>query len=311
MNSGPSGFYNAPVTKVLCVGCGVLSLLAGTRGANIFGLSYQGIFQELELWRLLTSNFIFSSTPEILFGLYLLYFFRVFERQLGSNKFAAFALITTFIATSLEVSLVCILKGGILQDTRGPVPGPYGLIFASFVPFFFDIPLSTRFTVVGLKFSDKSFVYLGGLQLLLSSWTRSLMPGLCGILAGFTYRSNILGVRRLKFPDAVVAIASQVFSPIISRSPPSVGGGSANQGANNGQQPPRGGARPPPPPPGATMNRFGASVPALAPLPPPSEAAVSTLEAMGFDRTLALRALSQARNDLELATNLLIESQIQ
>lgn len=42
--------------------------------------------------------------------------------------------------------------------------GPYGLIFASFVPFFFDIPVSTRFRVFGVRFSDKSFIYLAGLQ---------------------------------------------------------------------------------------------------------------------------------------------------
>lgn len=42
--------------------------------------------------------------------------------------------------------------------------GPYGLLFASFVPFFFDIPVSTRFRVFGVRFSDKSFIYLAGLQ---------------------------------------------------------------------------------------------------------------------------------------------------
>lgn len=43
-------------------------------------------------------------------------------------------------------------------------PGPYGLIFASFVPFFFDIPVSTRIRLFGVHFSDKSFIYLAGLQ---------------------------------------------------------------------------------------------------------------------------------------------------
>jgi hypothetical protein len=42
--------------------------------------------------------------------------------------------------------------------------GPYGLIFASFIPFFFDIPVSTWFRVFGVRFSDKSFIYLAGLQ---------------------------------------------------------------------------------------------------------------------------------------------------
>lgn len=47
-------------------------------------------------------------------------------------------------------------------------PGPYGLIFASFVPFFFDIPVSTRFRVFSFFFSDKSFIYLAGIQVLLN-----------------------------------------------------------------------------------------------------------------------------------------------
>jgi len=47
-------------------------------------------------------------------------------------------------------------------------PGPYGLIFASFVPFFFDIPVSTRFRVFSFFFSDKSFIYLAGIQVLIN-----------------------------------------------------------------------------------------------------------------------------------------------
>ena len=42
--------------------------------------------------------------------------------------------------------------------------GPYGLIFASFVPFYFDIPVSTRFHIFSNHFSDKSFIYLAGVQ---------------------------------------------------------------------------------------------------------------------------------------------------
>jgi len=56
----------------------------------IYGLRsvvWQKVVQKLQLWRLLTSSCVFSSTPELLFGLYLVYFFRVFERQIGSNKY--------------------------------------------------------------------------------------------------------------------------------------------------------------------------------------------------------------------------------
>lgn len=106
--------------------------------------------------------------------------------------------------------------------------GPYGLIFASYIPFFFDIPITTKFRIFGLRLSDKSFIYLSGLQvnsnfhdnfyprlisspvplscslcifdfqLLFSSGWRSIIPGLSGILAGLLYRLNIFGIRRLK-----------------------------------------------------------------------------------------------------------------
>lgn len=45
--------------------------------------------------------------------------------------------------------------------------GPYGLIFASFIPFYLDIPVSTRFRVFGVNFSDKSFIYLAGVQVII------------------------------------------------------------------------------------------------------------------------------------------------
>mgnify|MGYP007117643300 FL=1 len=49
----------------------------------------------------------------------------------------------------------------------GLSPGPYGLIFASFIPFYCDIPTTTRLRMFGVSFSDKSFVYIAGLQVLI------------------------------------------------------------------------------------------------------------------------------------------------
>ncbi|KAM7266460.1 hypothetical protein ACFE04_004357 [Oxalis oulophora] len=89
--------------------------------------------------------------------------------------------------------------------------GPYGLIFASFVPFYFDIPVSRRFRVSCVNFSDKTFIYLASLQLILSSWSRSIVPGICGLIAGSLYRLNIFGIRKMKNPidaDSKTAEAS-------------------------------------------------------------------------------------------------------
>ncbi|KAI9125242.1 hypothetical protein K1719_003858 [Acacia pycnantha] len=78
---------------------------------------------------------------ELLFGVFLLYYFRVFERQIGSNKYSVFITFSILISLLFEVLSIAILKDpAVILVT----PGPYGLIFASFVPFSFDIPVSTR-----------------------------------------------------------------------------------------------------------------------------------------------------------------------
>lgn len=75
-----------------------------------------------------------------------------------------FVLFSTTITTILEVVALAALRDPTVLKGISLSPGPYGFIFASFVPFFFDIPVSTRFKVLGARFSDKSFVYLAGLQ---------------------------------------------------------------------------------------------------------------------------------------------------
>ncbi|GAQ91389.1 hypothetical protein KFL_007760080 [Klebsormidium nitens] len=326
MNSGPSGFYNAPVTKAIILTSAGLSLLGGLHGtARLLSLSYECIFRRHELWRLLTSATIFSSTPEILFGLYLVYFFRIFERQVGSNKYTIFALSSTILSTAFQLASLVALEGRFSGDLLTLCSGPYGLIFASFVPFFFDIPVSARFSVMSLKFSDKSFVYLAGLQLLLSSGRQSIIPGISGLLAGLTYRSNVFGIRRLKFPDFISSFVERTFSFLISRTPPTASGGRVagpgapgtgptiarrlggpSQGFSDQLIGGNGGL------PGgpflAPQTGLGvAATAAASPAPPPPEEAVQTLVSMGFDRSQAVRALAQARNDVHMATNLLLE----
>ncbi|QCD97053.1 hypothetical protein DEO72_LG6g1763 [Vigna unguiculata] len=248
MNGGPSGFTNAPVTRLFIVASAIFTIFFGIQGRfGTLGLSYQDIFGKLRLWKLIMSIFSFSSTPELMFGLYLLYYFRVFERQIGSNKYSVFIVFSILTSLLLEVFAVALLK----DPTANLVtPGPYGLIFASFVPFFFDIPVSTRFRVFSFFFSDKSFIYLAGIQLLLSSWKRSILPGMCGILAGSLYRLNVFYIRKAKrnYPPPMQSVE-------------------------------------------------------------PSEDSITTLVSMGFDRNSARQALVQARNDVNVATNILLEAQ--
>ncbi|KAJ0879109.1 putative UBA-like superfamily, Ubiquitin-associated domain, peptidase S54, rhomboid [Helianthus annuus] len=245
------------------------------------------IWKKLQLWKLIVSVFAFSSTPELMFGAYLLYYFRVFERQIGSNKYSVFVSFSIIVSTLLQLFAQAFLNDPALSMLTS---GPYGLIFSSFVPFFFDIPVSTRFRVSSVSFSDKSFIYLAGLQLLLSSWKRSLIPGLCGILAGSLYRSNVLRIRRLKFPEFISSFFSRLSFPSV--------------GSTSSAPPPR---NPPSFAARQVEGNYGGSPISSAPEPP--EDSIATLVSMGFDRNSARQALVHARNDINAATNILLEAQ--
>ncbi|KAI3750338.1 hypothetical protein L2E82_20972 [Cichorium intybus] len=284
MNGGPSGFNNAPITRTFVIACCLFTIVFGIQGrSNKLGLSYQDIWQKLQLWKLIVSVFTFSSTPELMFGAYLLYYFRVFERQIGSNKYSVFVTFSIIVSSLLQ-----LFGQAFLNDPTFSVltSGPYGLIFSSFVPFYFDIPVSTRFRVSSLSFSDKSFIYLAGLQLLLSSWKRSLIPGLCGILAGTLYRLNVLRIRRIKFPEFIASFFSRLSLPSTSPAPP----------ARNG------------PSFAARQVETNYRAPISTALEPPEDS-IETLVSMGFDRNSARQALVHARNDINAATNILLESQ--
>ncbi|KAL3533531.1 hypothetical protein ACH5RR_007052 [Cinchona calisaya] len=291
MNGGPSGFSNAPVTRTLVIACALFTILFGIRGrSNKLGWSYQDIFKKFHIWKLMLSVFAFTSTPELIFGIYLLYYFRVFERQIGSNKYSVFILFSSIVSLLLEVLALNIIKDSSLNILSA---GPYGLIFASFVPFYLDIPVSTRFRVFNLPFSDKTFMYVAGLQLLFSSWKRSLLPGICGILAGTLYHLNVLRARRMKFPEFIASFFSRLSWPSTgNRSPAAPARNTpANMPSYAGRQ---------------VEGNFPA--PLTSTMEPPEDS-IATLVSMGFDRNSARQALIRARNDVNAATNILLESQ--
>jgi membrane associated rhomboid family serine protease len=284
MNGGPSGFNNAPVTKAFVIATALFTVFFGIRGGSSkLGLSYQDIFEKFRIWKLIISAFAFSSTTQLLSGLYLLYFFRVFERQIGSNKYSVFIFFSGFVSLILETILLSLTKD---PTANLLTSGPYALVFASFVPFFLDIPVTKRFGVLGVHFSDKSFIYLAGVQLLLSSWKRSIFTGICGIIAGSLYRLNIFGIRKAKFPEFMASLFSRFSLPSLSShsQPP------RRTSPNLGRQ---------------AVRAYRAPMPSTT---EPSEEAIATLVSMGFDQNAARQALVHARNDVNAATNILLEA---
>ncbi|OIW03195.1 hypothetical protein TanjilG_11832 [Lupinus angustifolius] len=262
MNGGPSGFTNAPVTRAFIIASALFTIFFGIQGRfNTLGLSYQGEPRCNDKVVCLVTLEVMGSNP-------------ILETTSSLAKVR--------LCSSNPANPTKSEPRALDPTTKLVTPGPYGLIFASFIPFFFDIPVSTRFRVFSFHFSDKSFVYLAGLQLLLSSWRRSIIPGICGILAGALYRSNVFYIRKAKFPEFIASFFSRITLPSM-------------------------GSPPAPSTRNVTGNRnYPAPMPSSV---EPSEDSITTLVSMGFDRNSARQALVQARNDVNVATNILLEAQ--
>ncbi len=212
---------------------------------------------------------------------------------MGTSKYGAYALITCGIGYALEAGLTATAAH------RTSASGLYPLLFANMVAFFLEVPSLQRFSVLGFSLSDKAFIYLAAMQLLLSNAQQSAASAAAGVVAGVVYHSGFLGLRKLKLPKLV----EDLFNASIGRllggptqpqqifvAPAATPGGFGGGGGFAGS----GGA---------------AAIPARPRgMPPiePSEEAVQQLVDMGFDADRARQALRQANNNVEMALQALL-----
>lgn len=307
-NSGPSGFQHAPVSKglmLLTAGASVLVTMMNAR--DRFNLPSLGLLtQKMQLWRLFTNHLFFSSAGEALFGMILMYYFRLFERQMGSSKFGAFTLISIAISSLLQLGVLSFFP------SRSIVSGPYSLIFASLVLFHYTVPVTNRFQIFRVSFNDKLFTYLLGFQLLFSHSWSSFLTGMCGVVSGLLYTGDVVRLRQLKLPAWLTRICNSLFLPLLqSPSGPSVARRSvgARSGSVRMETSPllRSARYRPARTPGGGF--FAGETPGNVQVSVPvSEDNVGALTSMGFPREIALQALQQSNNDLQHATNLLLDS---
>jgi len=289
MANGPSGFYNAPITKCIVLGTGMFSLLVSVFGwKKILAITNaHSVIYSFHIWKLFTNNFYFSSPIETVIGLMLLYNFRIFERQMGSLKFAAFTLTTSGIAVLVNLATLVLLSH---QEI---VSGPYPLIFSALVLFFFEVPPTTRFRFCGISASDKLLTYMFAVQLLFSHSLGSICAGFTGLVAGVAYRLDAVPFKRLAFPMSVGKWFSKWVLPWIQGPPkqnlPRVGD-AQNPNAATG-----------------LFNVGGAPVNVQPELQPPDEAVITQLVDMGFPREEVMRALLRANNNVMIATNILLD----
>ena len=83
-----------------------------------------------EIWRLITTHFVFRNPAQLMVGLIVLYSLRGFERQMGSKKFGAYLIYSLLSSTVLSVLFVLILNVLIGWPSFVPSSGPFFLIYS-------------------------------------------------------------------------------------------------------------------------------------------------------------------------------------
>jgi hypothetical protein len=234
----------------------------------------------------------FKHPGELLFGALLTYYFRLLERQMGTSKYSAYALICCGIGYAFEAGFTATAAH------RTSASGLYPLLFANMVAFFLEIPSLQHFTVIGFSLSNKIFIYLAAMQLLISNAQQSAVAAAAGVVAGVVYHSGFLGLRKLKLPNIVENLFLASFGRILGGAtqpqqifvtpavaPRGVEDAGGGFGVGSGLIP----TRPP------TM-----------PTAEPSDEAVQQLVDMGFDAERARQALRAANNVIEIALQSLL-----
>lgn len=219
-----TGFYHAPISKGLLALTGTASLiniLFSSSTKNFLpNFTWSQLIRNTKLWQILSSTFYYSTTRNLICGSFLLYTFRIFERRYGSKKYASYLFGTTVIAVGLQLTAVSALKHFGYQ-VGIPPPGPFGVVFATIVQYFCDIPSSHSLLLLGVPISGKIFTYSLALQMLLSN-QESLIGGVCGMVAGVIYRFNLFRVQQwLKLPEFVTTAVSRMVGDVFSSAAPS------------------------------------------------------------------------------------------
>ncbi|KAG7315914.1 hypothetical protein KOW79_020780 [Hemibagrus wyckioides] len=337
--TGSRGLYKAPVSKSLLLlptAFTVLLLVALPQYQKLFVYSLQGITHHRQLWRLLCGRLICLDVKDTFCSSLLIYNFRIFERRFGSRKFTSFLFGTWVLSGFLDFLLVKAVH--FLFDLQVDVlpAGLLGPVFALFVPFFCSIPrVQVTQLVRYISISNKSLVYIVGLQLLTSS-TYMWVVALSGLVSGMLYYTNVMALQQfLCVPQLLARCSSRLLEPVFSGTEPRaeapVGMGATldiqrqqrmdmldqqlllsqlAQLRRNAQQPP-------PQQQGGLLDRFfpglrqrGQNVNHMQPQSvdtPVAEEQVARLMEMGFSRVDAQEALRASNNDINMATNFLLQ----
>uniref|UniRef100_A0A7S1IYK5 UBA domain-containing protein n=1 Tax=Eutreptiella gymnastica TaxID=73025 RepID=A0A7S1IYK5_9EUGL len=206
-------FHNAPITKFLVLATTGFSILNGVLKAPPRLLTITDIVERpARAARLFLLPWTYYSAGELLFGTLLLYLFRVFERHWGSPKFAAYAFTSSISSLLVHLGLFIIFKPLPFAQLR---PGPYGLVFSLLWRYIVEIPAISKFSIFGAILTDKIFVYLLAIQLLMTNPPSTTTAGISGLLGGIIASAELLQLHRFRFPAFMESLARQYILPLL------------------------------------------------------------------------------------------------
>ncbi|KAJ7319836.1 hypothetical protein JRQ81_019347, partial [Phrynocephalus forsythii] len=340
-STGSSGLYKAPLSKGLLIIPSTLSLLLALlfqHYQKFFTYNLQAVKEEFQVWRLISGRTVCLDLKDTFCSSLLIYNFRIFERRYGSRKFSSFLLGSWMLSLLFDLLLVEAVEYSFGLTIHSLPSGFLGPVFALFVPFYCSIPRVQVTQILGqFSITNKTLVYILGLQLL-TSGSYIWIIALSGLISGMCYINSMLKVYHvLCVPSSVARIFAWTLEPIFSSTEPSsegrVGMGATvdiqrqqrmelldrqllmSQFAQMRRQRQQQGGL-------INWNRL---FPPLRHrrnanyeynhqtehevLPPAevSEEQVARLMEMGFSRVDALEALRASNNDLNVATNFLLQ----
>lgn len=320
------GFYKAPVSKslMLVVGCS-----HAASHVPAFSQLFKKIFtgpisltSSGNIVRLIASKLVFPDTRSTILALFLIYFFRIFERRSGSLRFSSNLLLSWLLGLSLD-----LLVTPVLPTLWSPLltPGPLSLVLPLFIPFYLRIPLTSSAQFGPVPVSTKSLPYLLGLQLALHS-PSTIASTLCSVVVGLIIHCTRLG--SITLPSTLGKLLSSTIGCLLESNPPT-SSSSHTMGATleiqrtqqaeaMEQQLLRARARQFNVPVGGRQMRLdemwnqaqagvrGRGAAAPGPVQP-SPVMVQALTDMGFPRQRVEQALTRTNNDMDQATNFLLQ----
>ncbi|KAM6178822.1 ubiquitin-associated domain-containing protein 2 [Rhynchocyon petersi] len=340
-STGSSGLYKAPLSKSLLLVPSAFSLLLALllpQCQKFFLYDLQAVKNDFQIWRLICGRIICLDLKDTFCSSLLIYNFRIFERRYGSRKFASFLLGSWVLSALFDFILVEAVQYSFGITAANNLPSGFlAPVFALFVPFYCSIPRVQVAQILGqFAITNKTLIYILGLQLFTSGpyiW----IVALSGFISGICYRSSVLKIQQVLYiPSWMAAFFAWTLEPIFSSSEPTnearIGMGATvdiqrqqrmelldrqlmlSQFAQvRRQRQQQGGI--------INWNRLfpplrqrrnlnyqeGQHSEQASPPLEVSEEQVARLMEMGFSRGDALEALRASNNDLNMATNFLLQ----